>query len=208
MLASIILLMLMFWNKYKLDINLYIANLKSSAGIEKMLTVKAHDFINRLSYCYNNNHSINKIDNYFDKNCDISLSNSSYIYSKDIRSNILETLKHRSKSNQDSMLIIFPTRSGAKIINFDDDEVTVEVEGYYKVLSNHEFFSDKLKETEEVSYKYSVTFKKKFLFVWKATNFETESDVIENLMNGLLERPVNNSTNAQMEELKNEEIRN
>lgn len=182
----IVIVIFMFWQKYNLDINLYIDKLKygDEYGIEKMVTVKAHDFINRVSYDNDITHSINRVDNYFDNNCDIYLADLHYTYDKDIRSKIIESLKHRRNSNEGLSLTIYPTRSSAKIINFDEDQVNVEVNGYFKVIHEHDY--GELDEAEEFSYEYTVTFEKKFLFVWKATHFRTNSDVIKNIMNGFL----------------------
>ncbi|MCT4596615.1 MAG: hypothetical protein N4A50_01885 [Vallitalea sp.] len=191
-LIVVILTIFIFWKKYKLDIQLFVEELKlrDDNSVEKIVTVKASDLINRLSYCYNNNNSIDKINNYFDDDCNIDLLNSLYIYSEDIQPKILYNLKNRNQSNG-GMLVIFPIRATSKIINSDRNQITIEVHGNLKILTNYQYFSNMLNEVEGLSYKYSVTFDKKFLFVWKASKFETKSNVIKNLLTGVINSETN-----------------
>lgn len=179
-LVIIILSIFIFWDRYKLDIDLFADKLKfgDEYGIEKMVHVKAHDFISRL--CYSN--SMSPIDNYFDKNCEVYIDNERYIYSEDIRSKMIEYL--RRKRREPDTIIIRQKSSRASIVDFNDNEVNSKVNGKFKVLSVEEYFNGEYDKAEEVSFEYTVTFKKKFLFIWKAAEFKTDNSVIKDIMTG------------------------
>lgn len=145
-LVIIILSMFMFWNRYKLDINLFVDKLRfgDEYGIEKMVNVKAHDLINRISYC----DSISLMDNYFDENCEVYINNEGYIYSEDIRRKIIEYIGE--KRNNPDAIIIRHKSSTASIVDFNDNEVNSKVNGKFKVLSVEEYFNGNYDEAEVV----------------------------------------------------------
>lgn len=155
----------LFTSKYRIGIEY---------GVQSIVLVKAHDFVNRL------NHNIYELDNYFDKDCKIYLNKNQYYYKNDIRDHMVKRMT-KIRSEPDAMVFKY-VKSDAEIINYNKNLVESKIVGKAKVLSNEDYWDGKYFETEEVDYEYDVTFKKIFLFVWKAVEFKSNSKVIEELL--------------------------
>lgn len=176
LLVVVIISIIMFWNRYKSDIYLFYNQLQFEPGfsVDKMVLSKASEFIPRISFYYNNNYSIKNLDNYFDKKCKIVFDNNNYIYSEDIKNTIIK------KNKKNDNIIILPSSSKATIINHKKNEFNILVSGKLTLSSNNDEALENSKD--EIYYEYTVTFEKKFFFIWKATYFKTESELIANLM--------------------------
>lgn len=166
-----------FYFKYKMDIELFINYYRIGIeyGVESIVNVKAHDFPNRL------NHNIYELDNYFEKDCKIHLNkNQYYYYKEDIRGHMVKRMTEIRRETD--AMVLKDVKSNAEIIDYNKNLVKSKIVGKAKVLSNEDYFEGEYFETEEIDYEYDVTFKKIFLFVWKAVEFKSNSKIIEELL--------------------------
>jgi hypothetical protein len=178
LLVIVIISSFIFWNKYKTDVYLFYNQLQFKDGfsVDTMVLSKASEFIPRISFYYNNNDSIESLDNYFDKKCKIVLNNTDYIYSKHIK----EIIKNNNNSSNNK--IILSDNITAEIITHKQNKFNILVSGKMSLSSNNTIFEDTLSNQDEIYYEYIVTFEKKLFFIWKATYFETKNKLIIALM--------------------------
>lgn len=151
---------------YSYDIKLAIdyRHVIQEGRLEALAAIKSNDF---LDIRYTN---FIMLDNFFDKKCVLDLKDYKGTY-KDVRSIMSQTYGRDNYARLKS--------ASAEIVSYDDETVKTRVNGKLCVLGRGSFEFDN-SNTEE--FEYEVTFKKKFLFVWKAVEFKSDSKIIEKVI--------------------------